>query len=58
MVVAIGGRPVRSADDVARVLVEHQPPGESVTFIVVRDGRRERVAVHLGSRPANPDATP
>ena len=58
VVVAIGGRPVRSADDVARVLVEHNHPGQSVTFLVVRDGRRERVAVHLGSRPANPDATP
>jgi 2-alkenal reductase len=58
VVVAIGGRAVRSADDVARVLVEHHRPGESVTFLVIRDGRRQHVAVRLGSRPPNPDTTP
>ena len=36
MIVAIGGRSVRSADDVARMLVEHHHPGQSVTFLVVR----------------------
>ncbi len=58
VVVAIGDLPVRSADDVARVLVDHHRPGESVTFVVVRDGRRDRIAVKLGTRPANPDTTP
>jgi S1-C subfamily serine protease len=58
VVVGIGGRQVRSADDVARVLVEHHHPGQSVTFLLIRDGRRQRVAVHLGARPANPDTTP
>jgi S1-C subfamily serine protease len=58
VVVGIGGRPVRSADDVARVLVEHHHPGQSVTFLLIRDGRRQGVVVHLGARPANPDTTP
>ncbi len=58
VVVAIGGHPVRSSDDVARVLVEQHRPGESVTFVVVRDGHRARVAVKLGTRPASPATTP
>jgi S1-C subfamily serine protease len=58
VVVAIGGRPVRSSDDVARTLVEHYRPGDTVTFTVVRDGRRSHAAVRLGTRPAIPDTVP
>ena len=58
VVVAIGGRPVQSSDDVARALVERYRPGQSVTFTIVRDGRRKQVALRLTARPANPDTTP
>jgi S1-C subfamily serine protease len=57
VLVAIGGRPVRQSDDVARLLIERHRPGETVSFTIVRDGSRRTVAIHLGTRPANPDST-
>jgi S1-C subfamily serine protease len=58
VVIAIGGSPVRSSTDVARVLIDRYRPGQTVTFTVIRDGRRERAPVRLGTRPANPETTP
>jgi 2-alkenal reductase len=58
VLVAIGGRPVRSSGDVARVLVEHFHPGQAVGFAVVRGGHRMTVRVVLATRPAVPDAAP
>jgi 2-alkenal reductase len=58
VVVAIGGRPVRSSDDVARALVDRYRPGESVTFTIVRGSGRKQVALRLAARPANPDTSP
>ncbi len=55
---AIGGRPVRSSGDVARVLVEHFRPGQVVGFTIVRDNHTQTVKVHLAVRPAVPDASP
>jgi 2-alkenal reductase len=51
VIVAIGGRPVTSKDDVARLLIRRYEPGDSVTFTIVRDGRRQSVPVKLTERP-------
>jgi S1-C subfamily serine protease len=56
VIVAIGGLPIRSADDLVRVVSEHLRPGQRVDFTVVRNGRRLVVPVTLIERPANPDA--
>jgi S1-C subfamily serine protease len=55
VIVAIGGRPVSSKDDVARFLIRRYEAGESATFTIVRDGRRQRVRVKLEERPPRPD---
>ena len=54
IVVAIGGIPVRSADDLVRIIAERFSPGETATFAVVRDGKRRDVRVVFGERPARP----
>lgn len=54
VVVRIGDRPVRSADDLVRVVSERLVPGQIVRFTVLRDGRRLVVPVHLGERPRRP----
>jgi 2-alkenal reductase len=54
VIVAIGGREVRSKDDVARLLISRYEPGDSVTFTIVRDNRRESVRVRLAERPPRP----
>jgi 2-alkenal reductase len=54
VIVAIGGREVRSKDDVARLLISRYEPGDSVTFTIVRDNRRRSVQVRLAERPARP----
>jgi 2-alkenal reductase len=56
LVVAIAGRPVRSADDLVRIVTEQLRPGQRVTFTLVRDGRRLQVPVTLAERPANPQS--
>jgi S1-C subfamily serine protease len=56
VVVAIAGRAVRSANDVARTVAEQLRPGQAVSVTVVRDGSRRSVRVVLGTRPRNPDA--
>ena len=55
---AIGGLPVRSCGDVARVLIDHFRPGQVVGFTIVRDNHRQTVKVKLAVRPAVPDASP
>jgi 2-alkenal reductase len=54
VVVAIGNTPVRSADDLVRVVSETLLPGQIVRFTVLRNGRRLVVSVKLGERPARP----
>jgi len=56
VVVAIGGRPIRSAADVVRAVTERLHPGQTATFVVVRSGVRRTVPVTLVNRPANPDS--
>jgi 2-alkenal reductase len=54
VIVAIGGRQVRSKDDVARVLISRYEPGDTVSFTIVRDNKRRSVSVRLAERPARP----
>jgi S1-C subfamily serine protease len=54
VVVKIGDRDVRSADDLVRVVSERLAPGQVVRFTVLRDGRRIVVPVRLGERPRRP----
>ena len=55
VIVAIGGRPVTNKDDVARLLIRRYEAGDSATFTIVREGRRQRVQVELAERPPRPD---
>jgi len=50
-VVALDGRPVRTNEDLGRLLLLHTSPGDEVTFTVYRDGTRQRVTTTLGERP-------
>jgi S1-C subfamily serine protease len=54
VVVAIGNSPVRSADDLVRVVSESLLPGQVVRFTVHRGDRRLTVPVRLGARPRRP----
>jgi 2-alkenal reductase len=56
VLVAVDGRPVRSASDVVRVVASRLRPGQVSRFTIVRDGRRLPVRVLLDDRPQNPDA--
>ena len=57
VIVAIAGKPVRSADDVVREIGE-KLPGQTVALTVLRDGERKVVRVKLGARPVSPEASP
>jgi S1-C subfamily serine protease len=50
VVLAIGARKVQTGEDVARIVAEELRPGQTVSFTVLRDGRRVVVPVRLGSR--------
>ncbi len=50
VIVAIAGRPVRSSEDVVRIVTDRLSPGQRVLFTVVRDGKRLVVPVRLTSR--------
>jgi S1-C subfamily serine protease len=50
-IVAINGLPVRSAEDVVRIVTEHLAPGEVARFTVVRGKTRRVVLVTLDQRP-------
>jgi S1-C subfamily serine protease len=52
VIVAIDGKPIRSADDVVRVVTFQLRPGAVATFTIVRGGQRKIVAVTLGHRAA------
>jgi S1-C subfamily serine protease len=54
VVVRIGERPVRSADDLISVVSERLAPGQTVPFTILRDGRRLVIPVQLGERPQRP----
>ena len=50
VIVAIAGRPVRGADDVARIVATGLMPGQLVPFTVLRGKQRLIVKVKLGER--------
>ena len=51
VIVAIDGRPVRSADDLVRIVSERLEPGQQSDFEIVRGAERKTVAVRLAERP-------
>jgi S1-C subfamily serine protease len=55
VVVSVGGRPLTQHDDLAD-LVGSRDAGETVTLVVIRDGKRRAVRVKLGRRPERPPA--
>ena len=52
LIVAIGRSKIESADDVSRLVTTTLAPGQTVTFTVVRGGKRVNVDVTLADRPA------
>src|SRR6266516_4647245 len=50
VIVAIDGKPVRSADDVVRIVSYELKPGALATFTIMRGSQRKVVAVTLGHR--------
>jgi 2-alkenal reductase len=54
VIVAIDGQPVRSSEDVVRIVTESLSPGELVHFAIVRGKSRLDVPLRLAQRPANP----
>ena len=55
VIVAIDGRPVRSSEDVVRIVTELLSPGETASFTIQRGHSRQDVRVKLAQRPANPE---
>jgi 2-alkenal reductase len=51
VIVAIGGQPVETFDDLVAYLFTSAEVGQQVTLTVLRDGREQSVAVTLGERP-------
>lgn len=56
LIVAIDRRPVRSAEDVVRIVTEELLPGQVARFTILRGSRRLTVRVRLAERPPNPDS--
>jgi 2-alkenal reductase len=53
VIVGIAGHPVRSSEDVVRIVTDALSPGQEVRITVVRNGRRLQVPVHLAERPGS-----
>jgi S1-C subfamily serine protease len=51
VIVALNGRPVRTNEDLGRILMLHTSPGDEVTFTVYRNGTRQQVTMTLAERP-------
>ena len=54
VIVAMAGHPVRSSEDVVRIVTDALAPGQQVRLTIIRDGKRIQVPVHLSERPASP----
>jgi S1-C subfamily serine protease len=50
VIVAVGGRPVRTSEDVGRTVSLELLPGQTTVLTVLRDSRRLEVEVTLGER--------
>ena len=54
VIVAMAGHPIRSSEDVVRIVTDALTPGQHIKLTVVRDGKRIDVPVRLAERPASP----
>jgi 2-alkenal reductase len=54
VIVEIDGRPVRSADDVVRIVSFSLEPNDIAVFTIVRNGQRKKVAVTMAERQLPP----
>ena len=52
VIVAIDGQPVRTADDVLRIVSERLTVGQRATLTIARGKHRRRVTLRLGLRHA------
>jgi 2-alkenal reductase len=50
VIVGIAGHPVRSSEDVVRIVTDDLAPGQRIHMTVIRDGKRLQVPVHLAQR--------
>ena len=57
-IVAIAGHPVRSSEDVVRIVTDSLVPGQLVKVSVVRDGKRLQIPIRLAERPTSPWTSP
>jgi S1-C subfamily serine protease len=53
VIVAIAGEPVRSADDVLRIVSQRLSAGERTTLTIARGSKQRRVKILLAPRPTN-----
>jgi len=51
VIVRIGKTPIRSSEDVSRVVTEDLAAGQRVDVVVLRDGKRRVVDLTLSERP-------
>src|SRR2546426_7849952 len=54
VIVALAGHPVRSSEDVVRIVTDAVSPGQQVPVTLVRHGKRLQIPVRLAERPAAP----
>jgi 2-alkenal reductase len=55
VIVSIAGVPVRSSEDVSRIVTDRFLPGQTIQVVVLRNGTERRaVRVTLGERPLTP----
>ncbi len=54
VILAIAGHPVRSSEDVVRIITEDLSPGQTVRLTIARGGSRLEVPVRLAERPTTP----
>ena len=57
VITAIDGQPVMKMDDVIAYLADSTTVGQKVTLTVLRDGKSQDIAGHLGSPPGSPNRT-
>ncbi|HEY5059307.1 MAG TPA: trypsin-like peptidase domain-containing protein [Gaiellaceae bacterium] len=53
VILAVNGAPVRSADDVVRIVTNDLRPGQAAVFTVLRAGRQRSLVLHLTTRAAS-----
>jgi S1-C subfamily serine protease len=54
VILGIDGQPVRSAQDVVRIVTQRVTPGQTAAFAILRGGTRRTLHVRLTERPTAP----